>query len=73
MSLGTLDLHKIKHSDVEERVCKFLNWQETPCRIITGKSKKMKEIVEKIIDRYGYTCYYETTLNYGSLIIVDRA
>ena len=71
MNLETLDLHRIKHADVEERVCKFLNWTEPPCRIITGKSSEMRTIVEKIVDRYGYACYTESALNYGSLLIVE--
>jgi len=72
MSLETLDLHRTKHVDVEETVARFLNWAEVPCRIITGNSGKMKIIVEKMVDKYGYTCYHESAYNYGSLIIVDQ-
>lgn len=71
MSLDTLDLHRIKHQDVEERVARFLNWVELPCRIITGDSSKMKTIVKKMVDKYGYHCYHESALNYGSFIVVD--
>ena len=69
--METLDLHRTRHADVEEKVCKFLNWSEVPCRIITGKSPKMRGIVEKIVDRYGYVCYDESALNYGSMIVIE--
>lgn len=72
MSLETLDLHRTRHSDVEEQVCSFLNWGAVPCRIITGKSQKMRDIVKKVVDSYGYSCYDESPLNYGSLIVVDQ-
>ena len=71
MKLRTLDLHKTRHSDVPDRVCDFLNWVDPPCKIITGKSSKMREIVEKIVYRYGYNCYSESASNYGCLIVVD--
>jgi hypothetical protein len=58
--------------DVEESVAKFLNWAETPCRIITGNSGRMKNIVEKMVDKYGYACYNESAYNFGSLIVVDQ-
>lgn len=73
MKMKTLDLHRVRHSDVEEQVCRFLNWAEPPCRIITGKSSKMKEIVASIVDRYDYLCYNESAINHGSLIVVEES
>ena len=72
MSLKTLDLHKTKHKDVEDTVASFLNWAEIPCRIVTGNSNRMRRIVEKMVDKYGYHCYNENTLNHGSLIVVEE-
>ncbi len=69
--MRSMDLHKFKHSDVEEAVATFLNWTEPPCRIITGHSEKMKNIVRKIVTDYGYECYPESALNDGALIIVE--
>jgi len=71
MSLETLDLHRIRHQDAEETIAKFLNWAEVPCCIITGNSNRMKEIVKKMVDKYGYHCYNESTFNHGSLIVVE--
>jgi|TARA_A100001015_G_scaffold245508_1_gene281487 hypothetical protein len=70
MKLKTLDLHKTRHQDVEERVARFLNWAEVPCRIITGDSNTMKTIVKEMVDKYGYHCYNESAINHGSLIVV---
>ena len=70
--MKTLDLHETKHIDVEESVAQFLNWVDVPCRIITGNSGRMKNIVEKMVDKYGYICYNESAFNFGSLIVVDQ-
>jgi len=71
MKIRTLDLHETKHADVEESVARFLNWTEVPCRIITGNSERMKNIVKKMVDKYGYSCYNESAFNFGSFIIVE--
>ena len=73
MSLETLDLHRVKHENVEELVSKFFNWSEIPCRVITGNSERMKKIVRKIITSYGYSFYYESDFNHGSLIVVEKS
>jgi len=67
--MKTLDLHSVKHHYVEEKVSKFLNWAELPCRIVTGKSKKMKTLVLAIVTKYGYDWDFESAHNFGSYII----
>jgi len=52
-SLRTLDLHGTRHEKVSEKVRSFLNFVEFPCTIVTGNSKRMKTIVEDIVDEYG--------------------
>mgnify|MGYP006453111789 CR=1 FL=1 len=69
--MRTLDLHAVRHLDVEETICKFLNWVEPPCRIITGNSEKMRSIARKKIKEYGFSCYNESAYNHGSLIVVE--
>ena len=71
MAMETLDLHNVRHHLVVEKVSKFLNWAQLPCRIITGNSKKMKQITKEIVKKYGYICYNESTYNHGSLLVVE--
>ena len=69
--MKTMDLHRFRHTDVEDAVATFLNWTEMPCRIITGNSERMKKIVRKIVADYGYKCYPESAYNDGALIVVE--
>jgi|TARA_R110000772_G_C12995880_1_gene407591 hypothetical protein len=41
----TLDLHGVKHVDVERLVENFVLLNEPPLTIITGNSQRMQEIV----------------------------
>ena len=64
----TLDLHGVRHAEAEERVRVFLNFVELPCKIITGDSEKMADIVKKIVKTYAWKCYNDP-YNTGILII----
>jgi len=50
----SLDLHGTKHEMVEEKVKSFLNFADLPCRIVTGNSLKMKQMVKEIAKEYGW-------------------
>ena len=67
-----LDLHGIKHENVDDIVRRFLNYVELPCEIVTGKSWHMKEMVQKVVSEYSWTCYEKDSYNYGTLIIMER-
>tara|TARA_R110002073_G_C9042586_1_gene543106 strand:+ start:308 stop:508 length:201 start_codon:yes stop_codon:yes gene_type:complete len=41
----TLDLHGVRHADVERLVENFVLLNEPPLTIITGNSQRMQEIV----------------------------
>ena len=69
--MRTLNLHGTFHRDAEEKIKKFLNFVELPCKIITGDSKKMKLIVEDIVEEYGWHIS-ELDTNRGALIVVER-
>lgn len=69
--METLDLHGIKHQEVDEIVRSFLNFIELPCQIITGNSMEMKNIVRKIVEEYEWFCYERDSYNHGTLIIVE--
>lgn len=49
-----LDLHGVKHADVETTVEEFVLIRTPPIKIITGNSEPMKELVIKALDKHGY-------------------
>lgn len=66
-TIPELDLHGIKHADVEALVEDFVLLRSTPIKIITGNSKTMKEIVEKTLHKHGY----KTSDFFPACIIVE--
>ena len=70
--METLDLHGVKHSQVDEVTRSFLNFIELPCQIVTGNSVKMKDIVCAVVEEYEWFCYEKDSYNYGTLIIVEK-
>jgi hypothetical protein len=70
--MRTLDLHGVKHSDVQNIFDNFmyenikLNSKEV--EIITGISEQMKRIVKKLSEDYIMDCY-DDPINPGKIII----
>lgn len=50
-----LDLHGIKHQDVEVLVEEHVLLNTPPMRIITGHSTTMKKIVKTVLERHKYS------------------
>jgi len=53
---NTLDLHGVKHADVEDKVAAFIDkhmGESTMLKIITGNSAFMKYEVIKVVEQYG--------------------
>jgi len=48
----TLDLHGVKHEDVDRLVENFVLLNEPPLKIITGNSHKMRDIVENTCTKH---------------------
>ena len=46
-----LDLHGIRHEEVDRLVENFVLLNETPMRIITGNSHDMRDLVINVLDR----------------------
>jgi hypothetical protein len=65
-----LDLHGVKHQDVELEVENFvfMNQYHFPLTIICGNSASMVSIVKTMLDRIG--CNY-TMLRYGVITVMD--
>jgi DNA-nicking Smr family endonuclease len=70
--MKTIDLHGTKHEEAENRLIEFVVFNEPPFRIVTGNSAKMKEIVQKVVDKYEYYCYAESAHNQGSVIVTEK-
>lgn len=49
-----IDLHGVKHADVEKLLEDTLLTEEPPFRIVTGNSYKMKEIVKQFLEKHEY-------------------
>ena len=67
----SIDLHGVTHECANEELRKFFNFVDLPCRVITGKSEKMKEIVKNIVKEYKWKCYTDPT-NAGVLIVIEQ-
>ena len=71
MKLNSLDLHGIKHYEVDLLVENFvyLNQEDMPLRIICGNSHKMISLVKVVLERID--CEYEEGMgnNYGLIIV----
>mgnify|MGYP001061117977 FL=1 len=71
---NTLDLHGLRHSDVETYLESWLimeyNKSNFPLVVITGNSKRMKQLVYKASDKQKFL-YKEHPTNPGAIIIYE--
>jgi DNA-nicking Smr family endonuclease len=67
-----LDLHGIKHQDVEHTLENFFLWetknQKQLIEVITGRSPQMQQIVTKWLDKYEFS-YYIPAYNTGVVYV----
>ena len=49
-----LDLHGVKHEDVDRLVENFVLLNEPPMKIITGNSERMTELVLDVLNRHEF-------------------
>ena len=47
-----LDLHGVKHEDVDRLVENFVLLNEPPMKIITGNSDEMRKLAVKVLERH---------------------
>ena len=47
-----LDLHGVKHEDVDRIVENFVLLNNTPLEIVTGNSQRMQELVIEVLNRH---------------------
>jgi hypothetical protein len=70
--MNVLDLHGKTHVEARMLVEEFVLMNETPLKIITGNSHKMKVIVKEIIEKHQMYYYPEHFSNFGAYIIQDK-
>ena len=70
--MKVLDLHGLRHYTAEIKVTNFILLNETPLKIITGRSETMIRIVVDICEQHDYEYYPEFYQNYGAYIIRDK-
>ena len=63
-----LDLHRVKHEEVDRLVENFVLMNEPPLTIITGKSHMMRRLVRRVLDRHDIN--YEQWGNPGEYKII---
>tara|TARA_B100000424_G_scaffold173393_1_gene133748 strand:+ start:774 stop:977 length:204 start_codon:yes stop_codon:yes gene_type:complete len=47
-----LDLHGVRHHEVDRKVENFVLLEEKPIRIITGNSDEMRRLVINVLERH---------------------
>ena len=71
-----IDLHGLKYSQVEEVLANWLitqyNLGNKDIEVITGSSERMKILVKKICEEYGFRVDQSWNGNTGSLIISSK-
>lgn len=69
----TIDLHGVKHANVEDKLIDFFFWQGFEYRgahIIIGNSSKMQEIVMNFLDEWEFK-YYISSHNLGEIVVIE--
>ena len=64
-----LDLHGVKHIDVDIMVEDFVLKHDTPLYIITGNSRTMKEKTIKVLDSHNFK-WMIMSHNLGEIIVL---
>lgn len=67
--MNKLDLHGVRHIDVDELVEDFILANKTPLYIITGNSHTMQEKVFRILDKHNFQ-YVVRAHNLGEVVIL---
>jgi len=63
-----LDLHGVKHEDVDRLVENFILLNNLPVTIITGNSQKMAELVKNVIERNNLS-WGHVLPNWGAIVV----
>ena len=67
--MQTLDLHGLRHHEVDRAVENFVLLHEPPVKIITGNSLGMRSIVLDVLERHQLSWDYESDYNLGAIVV----
>ena len=67
-----LDLHGLRHHEVEHTIDDFILLNELPVLIITGNSSFMHEMTRKVVEKHALYWQYENHINLGAVIITEK-
>jgi hypothetical protein len=67
-----LDLHGVKHFDVEDIVLDWIHFQKLPAIIVTGNSNTMKNIVKNILSLNKYSYIVGDNINNGYIKVTQH-
>ena len=67
--VSELDLHGVKHPDVDMIVENYVLMNKTPMNIITGRSDKMIELATDVLKKYRFK-YFIYSHNPGVIIVL---
>ena len=71
MGICELDLHGVRHPDVDRIVENYVLMNTVPLRIITGRSNKMRFLVTKVLKRHSFK-WDVPSHNVGMLTVFDE-
>ncbi len=63
-----LDLHGIRHDEVDRLVENFVLLNETPLTIITGNSTMMRELVVEVLEKHKFV--YENLISQSVITVL---
>ena len=73
ISINTdLDLHGIKHQDVDVIVEDYVLLNKPPFKIITGHSKAMKDLTIAVLNRHKYKFQDGVLSNMGCILVTSE-
>ena len=67
--MDELDLHNVRHHQVDRLVENFVFLKNLPARIITGNSPIMQQLVRDVLDRHKFYYAVENDWNLGAIIV----
>ena len=67
--MNELDLHHVRHPDVDMIVENFVLLHKTPMNIITGRSEKMIELTTDVLKKHRFQ-YYIRCHNAGMITVI---